>query len=1183
MSGPVTIDATIRARQRTASDPAGSAWVSANAGSGKTFVLARRVIRLLLEGVNPSKILCLTFTKAAAAEMSIRVFRELGKWTTMSDTDLAAALSDLGAIDHSPPKRAAARRLFARALETPGGLKIQTIHAFCERLLHQFPVEANVAGHFEMLDDAGRAHLIREVGREVLSEIARNPKSERAEALAIALSRSTDSAYEKAIAAFLARQQDMIAWVDAAGGVAAAVRDLSQYLGLSDNDTPSALCEEILQSPFFTRDFLEALLVALKAKSTFASQRENLETIQSDAPLAARIAAYQSFFLTEKGEARAKKSFIASDIYKQFGDLETRLADEQARLLDLIDRINALETVHATSALLTLGYATAKTYQAKKMAAGLLDFDDLIEKAASLLEKPDAAAWVHYKLDQGLDHILVDEAQDTSPRQWDVIRKLADEFYVGRSAVETRRTLFAVGDEKQSIYSFQGASPEKFSEMRRHFADKAEKAAQPFNTVPLTVSFRSTADVLGAVDRVFASEAVALAMAGAYQDHTAARMSQPGFVELWKPFAKPETKSHDGDWSEPLDTLGATSSERQLALRLAASVRAMVEDGTRLEATGKRIRYGDILILTRKRGVQVDEISRALKAAGIPVAGADRLKLTDHIAILDLLALTDFVLLSEDDLALAGVLKSPLIGLSEDDLFTLAHDRTGTLWNALYIRAQKAEAPFAEAHALLDGWRRAADFAPPFDFFLEVLARDKGRARFLDNLGSDTEEVLEAFLAQVQTFERTEAPTLQGFVAWFRNSSVEIKRDMETSRDEVRIMTVHGAKGLEAPVVFLIDGGKPYSTTHHPEIVGLGGDGKAPFLWKRPKEAATTAQNRSLERVKQLAVAEFYRLLYVAMTRTADRLYVLSSANAKGEVPSLGWYDVIQSALRHDPLCREVTDKDGTTTGWRFQISAPIERAEVAEDKAPMLQSDMSSDMPGDIPDWLSKPAPPPPRHQRRLAPSRSGGDDEVREGPPVPPVPLPSGHDADHVDPALRGVLMHRLLERLPRLPRPRWEDVADAFLAGSLAETAGTIRAAIAAEVIGVLDHPEMAGYLAAPTVRTEVPIAGHLQIGDETVIVRGNIDRLVVSDTAVDILDYKTGQAIPASEDNIPVLYRRQMAFYRALIQPVFPNRPIRATLIWTKGPVFHRLDAANLSGTLQHDFLKPGQDLPLASAP
>lgn len=1154
MNNTLTIDDTVRRRQATASNPALSAWVGANAGSGKTYVLSRRVIRLLLEGADPSKILCLTFTKAAAAEMSERVFDALAKWTTIDDTKLHKEIFDLTGTAQKEEKLREARRLFAKALETPGGLKIQTIHAFCERLLHQFPVEANVAGHFEVLNDVSKEQLLRAAKRDVLLEAADNPTGIIAKSLSDAIAYASDMEFGKVLHSFLAKQHILFEWIEEAGGLSGAIDELRDHFNLGDNDTLAGLVEQMLELPNFPTDYMESLRQELAASSVkFQAQSAHAAIILSKASVAERHRAIMAFFFTKEKEAKKLNSVASKDIIKTFADLEVRLAQEQERLLELMDRQKAVHTIEATRALLTLGSAVTQAYTAQKSTTGMMDFDDLINKSAHLLEKPDAAAWVHYKLDQGLDHILVDEAQDTSPRQWDVIKHLADEFFSGEGARSINRTLFAVGDEKQSIYSFQGASPEKFGEMRGHFKARAQNAEKRFEKVDLSLSFRSTADVLGAVDLVCGDDVIKNHLTDDYVDHTAARQNQPGFVELWAPFVKRPKAVHDGPWWQPMDQLGEKSEQVRLAEKVAGTIKTMLDTSERLAGTGALITAGDILILTRKRGAQVDAINRALKAHSIAVAGSDRLKLMDSIAILDLLALADFVLLSEDDLALAGLLKSPLVGLTEDDLFTLAHGRKGTLWNELFIRGQKADPRFVGAYEKLNIWRREADFIPPYDFFLRVLSRDHGRAAFLQALGRETDEVLEAFLTEVQTYEQTEVTTLQGFVSWFRNGAVEIKRDLEAARDEVRVMTVHGAKGLEAPIVFLIDGGTPVHPTHQSNLLGLGEDGTAPYIWKRTSEFKTKAQAESIAREDALSMAEYYRLLYVAMTRARDRLYIASTASEKGEPPKRGWFEITHAALAQHNHTTPRVDDNGEIIAWRWQLSAP--NPVVAQENQDSFEAKI------DKPDWLTVRASPPASAIQSLAPSRAGGGYDESESATTTDSTL-----AD-IEPIKRGLLMHRLLERLPSVEAPQREHTAMRYLASNLPDIDPFVHTLMTKEVLAVLDSPHTAPLFAATNTQCEVPVYGTLTINGNTYKVRGEIDRLIITDDSVHLIDYKTNRAVPDQPSKAPQAYVKQLALYRALLMPLFPNQTIKASLLWTNGPLIMPLNEDQLTKALE----------------
>jgi ATP-dependent helicase/nuclease subunit A len=919
----IVVDDLTRRAQADASDPNASAWVSANAGAGKTYVLTRRVVRLLLAGVDPARILCLTFTKAAAAEMAKRVFARLSEWTRLDDAALAKELKEIEGRPPRPGELVTARRLFSRALETPGGQKIQTIHAFCERLLHLFPFEANVAGHFEVLDEQDQAALADAARRAVLAEAARNPEGALGKALAEALAHTSDLGLELAVADFVRKRDRVRAWIVAAGSVDAALAGLRTGLDLAPPETPETVRAALLAECTFSGDDLARLASLLReggAKDRTAAER--LAPCLAATAEDERIGAYLGFWQRGDGELRVAASLVSKAIKRQWPGLDEALDRERSRLKDMLDRIAAADCCASTAAMVRLSDAAINEYARQKQIRGVLDFEDLIVKTANLLTRPDASRWVQYKLDRGLDHILVDEAQDTSSRQWEVVRALVEEFFAGFGAGAATRTVFAVGDEKQSIFSFQGALPTWFSATRRALGEKARNASAGWSEPQLHLSFRSVPVVLQAVDEVFrppeahrglSSDAVA-------PTHAAARRNAPGRVILW-PMLEPAPKEEPKDWTEPVDHLGEKSPEVRLAERIARTIVAWRAGKEKIEATGEPLRAGNILILSRTRGAQSDAINRALKSRGIAIAGADRLAVTDHIAVMDLMALGRVMLLPEDDLSLAALLKSPLIGASEDDLFALAHGRGGTLWDALGLAAAGKRVPFVEARARLDEWRRLADHLDPHAFFARVLGPDGGRRRMLARLGTEADDVLDEFLAQALAYERAHIPSLEGFLAFLGAAKTEIRRDPDTQRDEVRVMTVHGAKGLEAEIVFLVDtGAMPVHPSHDPKIVSLRDDRDgsiSPLVWMRSTKVMPKAVRQRVEALRELAREEYRRLLYVAMTRARDRLYVTGTLKERATDQVGGWYALVRKALESD--CTQIETAEGPVLEWRRQ------------------------------------------------------------------------------------------------------------------------------------------------------------------------------------------------------------------------------------------------------------------------
>jgi ATP-dependent helicase/nuclease subunit A len=1139
---PFAVDDTTRAAQLTASDPERSAWVSANAGSGKTYVLAQRVIRLLLSGVDPGRILCLTFTKAAAAEMSKRVFGDLAKWTQLDDTELATEIARIE--DDVPPADllARARRLFARALETPGGLKIQTIHAFCERLLHQFPFEANVAGHFEVLDDQQSAGLIAEARQNVLAHAVSDPESPLGKALKVIISGTSDSGYEQAVTEFVERRDDIHAWIAKADSLPKAVAELRSAMGLSAADNVEALTAQVLDGSLLSEGDLRGVADALSASTTDrdAAVVRAIGLMLGTNDDEARRRAYLPIFLTTQSEPRKRDSFVSAAMRR--GGFEDALLAEYDRLIALLDRLSTADTYEASAAMLQLADAVIQEYETRKARAGFLDFRDLVVKTGNLLLRRDAAQWVHYKLDQGLDHILVDEAQDTSPRQWDVVVKLAEEFFSGRGASDRVRTIFAVGDEKQSIYSFQGAVPARFSRVRDDFHARAEGAGLAFSRVELHVSFRSSPDVLSGVDAVFASVE---AHAGLSSDagptvHSAARLNAPGHFVFW-PMAEPPDKPTPGAWDEPLDHLGADSPEAQLAARIAKTVKGWIESRARLDK-GQPIHAGGILILTRSRSALSDAINRALKECGVPIAGADRLQMGEHIAVLDLLALGDIMLLPEDDLTLAALLRSPLFDIGEDDLFHLAHGRVSTLWQALSVAK---EPQFRNAFAQLERWRSQADFRAPHDFYARVLAADGGRRRFVARLGAETEDVLDEFLAQALAYERSETPSLQGFLHWSRTTATEVKREPALFRDEVRVMTVHGAKGLEADIVFLVDDGSaPTHGGHDPRVVALTDDPDAalpvPLVWYRGAKFLSTAIDPYIQSLRERRRDEYRRLLYVGLTRARDRLIMCGTAKRAGTDRAMGWHALVQRGLQ--PGWRPMADNTGEAFEWRGDWEPPqLDALEPARAEAPETP----------LPDWLGKPAPEAPGPLSRLSPSRALAETEKDERPFLARNALEARLDPQAAPALERGLAVHRLLQSLPELRANARRAAAGRYLDRVAAHWSAEERAATVDEVLAVMDHPHFAPVF-GPGSRAEIEIAGRVPIAGGETAMGGRIDRIVVTLDRVLIVDFKTNRPAPSVLEEVPRDYLAQLAVYRRALVQLYADRPVAAALLWTDGP-------------------------------
>jgi ATP-dependent helicase/nuclease subunit A len=1138
VTAPRPIPEAVRATQARASDPAASTFVSANAGSGKTHVLVQRVVRLLLDGVPPEKILCITFTKAAAANMAERVFSTLGHWVTLGDDALNDAIREAGIAHPTAKLRASARKLFACALETPGGLKVQTIHALCTRLLQQFPFEANVPARFAVLDERDQNEMMERGNLAVLLEASRDPDSTTGRALNTAMANAADVTFKDVVREACLSRDHFMAWTDAAGSAAAAASQMAAALGLTANDRIEDIEREIVDGPNLPRSRWQEVAGILDTSG--ASDQKQADRLREALMLTglSQVDEYLGVFLTD---ARTPRATVVTNNFIGRNPAIGRLFDAEAlRIGPLIEKRRAITIRDRTEALLHIATAAAENYRREKRERGLLDYDDLIDRTLAMLDRV-SSGWVHYKLDRGVDHVLIDEAQDTSPRQWDIVAHIISEFTSGAGARDgVVRTVFAVGDEKQSIFSFQGAAPREFDARRRTLKKKFEDAGLKFDPVSFTYSFRSGPAILQSVDHVFRDETIyrSIHAENAYPVHYALADAGPSLIDLWK-LAEPDDKQDIEGWRAPFDGIAVTSPEVKLAKRIQAEIKSLVESGTMTGHVGerRRLRYGDVLVLVRRRGNAFDAVIQALKHANIPVAGADRLKLTEHIAIIDLMNLADALLLPQDDLALAVALKSPLFGLTDDDLFKLARDRKGSLREALNVHAG-ADGRFKRVRERLERCERRFRTETPFAFYAWLLGGDGGRMQILKRLGHEANDALDEFLELALGYERKAPASLQGFVAWLRAADTEVKRDMEISRDEVRVMTVHGAKGLEASVVFLVDTTTSPQDTQRLKLIHLPhGNGGKVVVWAGKKADDPPAVAEARIAMLGETEDEYRRLLYVAMTRAADRLIVAGCLPGNmNSVRKLCWYDLITKGLANSGLqLQELDTANGVVKRHaRADDAAPDSGAAATPAKSAAIK----------LPPWLLTSAGPESPADRRLRPSDPGDDDSHR---------FRSGESVALRARALqRGVLVHRLLQSLPDVASERRRDLALQYLARNAAGWTDAEREALAEKVFSLIADARFAPVFAAGS-RAEVPIVGRLdRPGGPPALVSGQIDRLVVTPSEVLIVDYKTNHAPPQTPAEAPQGYIRQLGLYRAVLAKLYPQRAVRAALLWTETP-------------------------------
>jgi ATP-dependent helicase/nuclease subunit A len=946
-----------------------------------------------------------------------------------------------------------------------------------------------------------------------------------------------------------------MAWTDDAGSVGAAIAQMAAALGVDPGDTIEDVEREIVDGPHLPKSRWNDVAAILDGGSKSDSEQAARLREALVFTGAAQADEYLGVFLTDDRTPRktvvTKKLCDARPQIAQLFDLESR------RIEPLIERRRAVTIRDRTQALLQIATAAAANYRREKQERGLLDYDDLIDKTLAMLDRV-SSGWVHYKLDRGVDHVLIDEAQDTSPRQWDIVAHIISEFTSGEGARDgVTRTIFAVGDEKQSIFSFQGAAPREFDARRRGLERKFIDAGLKFDPVSFTYSFRSGPAILQSIDFVFRDETIyrSIHAVNAYPVHETLADAGPGQIDLWE-LQLPDGKQDIEGWRAPFDGLAQTSPEVRLARRIQAEIKRLVESGTMTGHAGDRrpLRYGDMLVLVRRRGNAFDAVIQALKHANVPVAGADRLKLTEHIAIIDLMNLADALLLPQDDLALAVALKSPLFGLTDDDLFTLAWQRKGSLRDALNQHAA-SDGRCKDALKRLETCERRFDTETPFAFYAWLLGGDGGRRRILRRLGHEANDALDEFLELALSYERKAPASLQGFVAWLRTADLEVKRDMEISRDEVRVMTVHGAKGLESSVVFLVDTTSSPSDTQRPKLIHLP-RGNAPHapgvvVWagKKADDSADVAAARAA--MLGETEDEYRRLLYVAMTRAADRLIVGGCMPGNmNTVRKFSWYDLIVKGLATSGLHEQTIETpDGPVKRYARPEDAAIPTGQVAA---------AATSAAAELPSWLQTSAPQESPPDSLLRPS-DPAEDESRS--------IRTGESVQARAHALqRGTLVHRLLQSLPDVATERRRNAALQYLARNAGGWTDGDREALAEAILAVIAEPRFAPVF-GPGSRAEVGIAGRLERpGRPPALVSGQIDRLVVSQSEVLIVDYKTNHAPPKVPGETPRTYVRQLALYRAVLKKIYPQLPVRAALLWTERPELMEISALALDAQL-----------------
>lgn len=1146
--------------QGRASDPNLNVWVGASAGTGKTKVLTDRVLRLLLPrddgttGTDPHRILCLTFTKAAASEMALRINEKLGEWAIMSDDKLREKLQRLMHRTPTAEDMTTARRLFASVVDTPGGLKIMTIHSFCQSVLSRFPLEAGISPHFQVMDDGQAREILESAADQILLQ-ARQGQDENSD-LSDALKRLALSLNE----------QDFSQLIKQLCAETQQLRDLQK----NEKDIKAAIWKVLGLQPSDTKQDMQSLLceganeAALRdvcrivAEHGTAKETEKGIALQTwlDSDINTRIEMfddYKSIFLTQKETIQARLLTKAC-IEASPAALDTMHAEAE-RILNGIDKIRSLETAQQSYDAMLIGLEIMIRYETAKKAQGLMDYNDLIIKTKDLLKTKDMSPWVLYKLDGGIDHVLIDEAQDTNPEQWEIIANLCDDFFSGIGQNDRNdRTIFTVGDEKQSIYSFQRAAPEEFSRMRDEFAAKIAQAERAFSQESMDISFRSTPTVLELVDAVFDDPHVSKGLGLDPVTHQSWRRGQEGSTTLWPVISPPKTEETATPWAPPVTREETHTPPHIMAGHIGDTIKGWLDDKKILESKGRPITPGDIMVLVRTRTSFVAQLVRALKTRNIPVSGIDRMVLGNELVVWDMLSLAQFALLPEDDLTLACILKSPFIGLDDQSLEDLSMGRPGSLW--AQVKQHSPKVNDKDIATWLKKLIKAAPQMHPYEFFAHILHGNcpadeiSGKRAIIKRLGEDALDPLEEFLNSCLSFEKNNTPDLQEFLVWIEKENLEIKREMEEAGGHVRIMTVHGSKGLQAPIVFLPDTTRGPTAKNSIDRLLWPDKTKLPVpLWTSRKDFECQIYSDARAQLASYLDEEYRRLLYVALTRAEDHLYIGGWQGGHKPIED-SWYNYISKAFdKLDHVAETSFHLGSASSGTEKEdseeplVSRTIHNPQTDEPKADKADENIYNiALRADIalPDWATLPAPEEKPNARPLSPSRMTQDEEE----PAAQSPLA----ADDNYRFLRGNLTHSLLQFLPELPAESREAAAQIYIEKHGQDLKPEIRADVVHETMAILNHPDYSVIFGTGS-QAEVPLTG--MVGDK--LLSGQIDRLLVDQAQkkIWIIDYKTNRPPPLEEKDVPEIYRNQMRSYKQALTEIYPDYNIVCLLLWTDG--------------------------------
>jgi ATP-dependent helicase/nuclease subunit A len=1051
-------------RQQIASDPNYSIWVSASAGTGKTKILTDRVLKLLIRGVDFQKILCLTFTNAASNEMQHRIHQSLAQWAESSIANLQDQLQLMFGYTPSNKEVEYARSLYLKLINGQEKINIHTIHSFCQKILKRFPFESGINPGFQILDDVKSREIIKKIRMQIYC----------------------DAEHDEIISFFLQNFHETTI-NDIFDEI---IQQKLRFKKLPSQSEPYNI--PLLQKP---KNFTEYI----KSSECLDRHPELLEKIQNN---------IVSSFLTDTGEKR--KNLIPTKLASENPQLLVELKYIQEQIYNA-DQLNKFEQmINYSNLLIKLAEVFIDKYDEYKSLHSLLDYDDLIYFTKILLICSESKAWVLYKLDGGIDHLLVDEAQDTSVEQWEIIESIIEEFYSGYSADNKNRTIFVVGDEKQSIFSFQGANIDYFNLINNNIRYKLRSANKSFKIVELEWSYRSTEEILDAVYNVF--EKIKRSKPELFISNNpkilSHRKTHKGIVELWPLITEP--KLAHLFWDLP-NSQTLLSSQQQLAIKIACFIKKQISDKVIMPSTGKPATESDFMILVRTRDELSIEIIKQLKQHSLNVAGIDRMKLSNNLSVMDLISAGKFVVSPNDDLNLASLLKSPIIGLDEKTLrYLVLSKESNSIWQSIcnyncpIIPIPTPNDMLLHAHLILKTLMELYEISNTQEFFARIVDCLNLREILLQSNGIDNNDAINEFLYLSHSYTNTINSSLQSFIYWFENNETEVKRDTELSNN-IRIMTVHSAKGLQAPIVILAD------TTSVPV-------NKDRFIWIEDGNKILSCMNTSMspkffKDIKQQEVQnnlkEYVRLLYVAITRAEDHLVICGYSN-NDKLPENCWYELVSDAI----------EELGNVSESSYRENSDV----ISLSRA---GNETASNVPAKVTNQWN------PDYQITL---KLGGSGQQMSNAISPLIPRPS-----HLE---YGNIFHKILE--DTMKTNNIHNLKNHPLISTLSPK---LQTKILKNIDNLLRNEEFLA-LSSLEIKTEL----NLGIDETTVVKIGRIDLLAISNDKITIIDYKSDLNPAKTKESIPINYIEQLNFYTNIVQKLYPTKAVIRMILWLENGCF-----------------------------